>query len=117
MLAELKAKLLSRFQDSRQRNSKQGKWKFDPRYKELLDVSCPQGEFTLMFTWGISTVSLPNKEVWTEVSQDWAKTEWDDLHFNLFQWCARNKIELQVGPYQSVFGEMVDPPVWWPIKD
>ena len=65
--------------------SKQGKWKFVPRYKELLDVSCPHGSFTLMFTWGVSTVYLPSKEEWVKISPVWAKNEWDDLHLNLAQ--------------------------------
>ena len=89
-----------------------GKWKFAGYRRETLIASCPDGQFLLDNPSGIPTVIFPEKSLWSQVAPDWAKDDWDDLHFHLNEWCAATKQALHVGGWTDLHGNWCEAKVY-----
>ena len=78
-------------------------FQFSPRWKEMMIVTGPGGHFTLDFSMGIPTISLPPEERWRDVAPDWAADLWPELKAELEDWCRDNNTKLAIDEKAGVY--------------
>jgi hypothetical protein len=76
---------------------------FQPRWKEILDVSGPGGRFSLELPMGILTACLPTEDQWRGKAPRWAADLWPVLRSELEAWCAQHQAQFEISE---------DAPVW-----
>ncbi|MGQ0660744.1 hypothetical protein [Sphingosinicella sp.] len=69
---------------------------FQPRWKEELVVTGPNGSFLLELPMGILTVYLPTEEAWRRRAPAWARDLWPVLHAELREWCKEAHAQLKI---------------------
>jgi hypothetical protein len=83
--------------------AKRALFRFDLRWKEEMVVTGPGGQFTLYFPMGNPTAVLPTEEAWPRLAPAWAIDLWPELKAELEQWCAANKVRLELDPAAAVY--------------
>jgi hypothetical protein len=79
-------------------------FRFAPRWKEDMAVTCVKGSFVLPFWMGNPTVELPSQDRWTAVAPDWPSDQWDELHRALTLWCNGNGAALEISDRSDAHG-------------
>ena len=78
-------------------------FKFQPRWKEELVCTGPDGSFILELPMGVLSAYLPTEEEWKIKSPVWARDMWHILKAELESWCKENKAEFFIDKSAGVF--------------
>lgn len=78
-------------------------FRFEPRWREELVCTSPEGHFILELSMGVLTAYLPTEEVWRQRGPTWARDLWPVLHRELLQWCASHRADCVVSPAAQIW--------------
>jgi Domain of unknown function (DUF4328) len=81
------------------------RFQFRPRWKEELVCSTVLGNLVLDMPMGVTSVYLPTEASWARQAPEWARGLWFDLHADLVQWCASERVPLYVEDSATVYEE------------
>jgi hypothetical protein len=77
-------------------------FKFEPKWKEELVCTAPQGSLILELPMGELTALLPTENVWKEKAPSWARELWPVLKKELEEWCVIHKARFLIDPTANV---------------
>ena len=78
------------------------RFRFEPRWKEVLVVRAEAGAFELVLSMGIMTAYLPAQAEWQRQAPEWARPLWPQLRDELEEWCRGNGTQFIIDPSGTV---------------
>lgn len=78
-------------------------FRFQPRWKEELVVTGPDGGFLLELPMGILSAYLPTEAAWKRTAPRWASDLWPILKTELEEWCRNNNALLNIDETAHVY--------------